>query len=1000
MSTSRSLDRVVRERAPHPVAAAWHRVLLALGPAEKLVAIGGFTDVLVRTLNALVLPDYLRGAADPDVEQRLHRLSRPALGVLAGLYRSTCAALASREDVFWREPVLAGCAADAPATRALDALVELRNRAAHDTLPSSVRAQLAGESAAAARDALLAMPWLLRARFVRVVDERSTREGTRTGALQFFVGTEPLLEPVPATWSAPLARDGLYLVHPEGDRLLDVDPFLAVRHVDGANQDRLHLWKKIADLHEFVLINDDAGHVVRHRPLIGSEPLDFRAWLQRRDEHPVRLLREDRAREALRSPPVELSLPMGTVLDDRFEILGVLGEGGMATVYRCLDRVRREPCALKVLHAHAADGAEFRARFKREARTLRTVQHPHVVPVDDAFEMRDGRLCLRMPVLAGGTLADRVQAGGAAEERVRRWAAEALEALTFLHERGIVHRDIKPANLLLDGEDRVVLADFGVAWRHGDPRVTRGSEVIGTTAYLAPELRRGGATPTGAADLYSLALALHEALTGDARAVAPGRGLDTPFGGWLAQLADDDPAARPVAAAALAALRALPPPTATDAPASFSPAKQVGDSSSSSPGTASGEDDGVRRDRPSMRKGPFAPPVAGVLGVIVLLAVAASLLPRPRCGDGVRDDGEDCDDGNAFDGDRCSAGCREATAVVPAGPFWMGFREEDIAAGMHRAAPSRRPDEYLRLRAGLSMPATPVLMSTQRIARHEVSRGAFAAFLLDDSGGALRRTRLRSPESEEWHEALITTVRQRHAADEAWRSPSEPTLPVEVPFDAAVAFCAWAGGSLPTESTREYAARGPGAGRIFPWGDRAPMTSPADCGLLTAHFTTSMEPPTVFDCGGRRPTPVGSRPAGCTPDGVCDLSGNVDEWVHPGPVRWQREPDPNTGDGALRLVARLPGQRTTDGSYDLAMPCAHLAVDDPLGLRSGFVVDCYRPGDGRDAAARHPASDVLGVVRGGNYDDSLPVFYQTRGRYPYFPLSGHKGFRCVFFDEP
>jgi cysteine-rich repeat protein len=390
--------------------------------------------------------------------------------------------------------------------------------------------------------------------------------------------------------------------------------------------------------------------------------------------------------------------------------------------------------------------------------------------------------------------------------------------------------------------------------------------------------------------------------------------------------------------------------------------------------------------------------VVGGIGALAALGGLGRVLPA-QCGDGVVADGEGCDDGNDVDGDGCSAACSPTLATLPSAPVWVGFRDAEVAAGMPLLAPSRRPPEYLLARAAYAQPATPVLLRTFRIMKTEASRGAFAAFLRDDTVGALERPPLRNPESQAWHRSLMDDVRARHADDDAWRRPAQPLLPVEAPLDEAVAFCAWLGGTLPSEPQFEFAAKGPGEGRVFPWGSRPPRRSPDDCELVTAHFMTSLDPPAEVMCGDREPTPVGSKPAGCTPEGVCDLSGNVDEWVVPGPVHWVLEPDPNEAT-THKWIARLPGPRAADsGSFDVAMPCETAAWDDPLGLRTGVVRDCYHPGTRPEPLETHPAKDALGVVRGGNFDDSLPVFYQTRARYPYFPVAGSKGFRCTFLVD-
>jgi hypothetical protein len=171
------------------------------------------------------------------------------------------------------------------------------------------------------------------------------------------------------------------------------------------------------------------------------------------------------------------------------------------------------------------------------------------------------------------------------------------------------------------------------------------------------------------------------------------------------------------------------------------------------------------------------------------------------------------------------------------------------------------------------------------------------------------------------------------------------------------------------------------------------------CRRLTGFFNIDRERGLQFNCGGRLPTPVDFTTDGCTVHGVCDLAGNSDEFVHPGPVRWTLED--NTGSGREAWVARLPGPvRNRDGSESSAKSCEYLSQRDPFGLRSGFMTDCATPAN-QDLDVREstvPRESALLVVRGGNHKDSHPVLYQTRGRYPLLEQDYPRGFRCAFSD--
>jgi hypothetical protein len=168
---------------------------------------------------------------------------------------------------------------------------------------------------------------------------------------------------------------------------------------------------------------------------------------------------------------------------------------------------------------------------------------------------------------------------------------------------------------------------------------------------------------------------------------------------------------------------------------------------------------------------------------------------------------------------------------------------------------------------------------------------------------------------------------------------------------------------------------------------------------MNGFFHTSLNPPVDFNCGGRDVSEVGTHPAGCTPEGICDLAGNMDEYVTPGAVVW-REVKSDLPDEDKWLVAFPPGPRMRKGGdVDFLRTCSWNAMNDPYGMVSGQVSDCVSfSGDNPRTPGvinTHPANRVRAVVRGGNFNDSLPLLYQTRARFPYADPNHSKGFRCV-----
>jgi serine/threonine-protein kinase len=191
-----------------------------------------------------------------------------------------------------------------------------------------------------------------------------------------------------------------------------------------------------------------------------------------------------------------------------------IASGGMGEVYRAEDADLERTVAIKLLAGNLAGDDAVRARFTREALAAARLSHaPGIVTIYDVGE-HEGRPYIVMEYLAGGSLADRLEREGAQPVgRSLQWLHQAAQALDAAHGRGVVHRDVKPANLLLDADDRVHVADFGVASAAGMTSLTDAGTVVGTAGYLSPEQARGErATP--ASDRYALGVVAFELLTG------------------------------------------------------------------------------------------------------------------------------------------------------------------------------------------------------------------------------------------------------------------------------------------------------------------------------------------------------------------------------------------------------------------------------------------------------------------------------------------------------
>lgn len=289
------------------------------------------------------------------------------------------------------------------------------------------------------------------------------------------------------------------------------------------------------------------------------------------------------------------ALTPGTVLGARFQLLGELGRGGMATVWLAQDEQRGEKVALKLLHGHLVQDASARRRLQREIAAAARLEHEGLLLARELLEL-DGQLGLVLPLHPGHTLSEEVRLHGALPpDQVRRLGLRLAEALGSAHRAGLLHRDLSGRNVMVDARGAPVLTDFGLA-RLQEGGTGGSTALIGTTGFVAPEVLAGQpADPRS--DLYGLGAVMYLAATGRepfaaahpsavlhkqlAGEVRPIRDQVVDFPPWLEALIlallDPDPARRPAGTADLGALLeegqaprpsvpAAPPPTPAGPP--------------------------------------------------------------------------------------------------------------------------------------------------------------------------------------------------------------------------------------------------------------------------------------------------------------------------------------------------------------------------------------------------------------------------------------------------
>jgi serine/threonine-protein kinase len=208
---------------------------------------------------------------------------------------------------------------------------------------------------------------------------------------------------------------------------------------------------------------------------------------------------------------------VGTTLVGRYIIEEVIGEGGMATVYRAKHKLVERPCAIKIMNPLLATDDVVRERFRREAKNASKLAHPNIIEIFDQGDTDDGTAYIAMELVQGTTLAELIARGPIPTNRALPIMIQLARGIARAHDFDVIHRDLKPENIMVvpqrDGSFLTKILDFGIARSRNDTRLTGAGELFGTPQYMAPErIERGEPGPS--VDLYALGVIFWEMLTG------------------------------------------------------------------------------------------------------------------------------------------------------------------------------------------------------------------------------------------------------------------------------------------------------------------------------------------------------------------------------------------------------------------------------------------------------------------------------------------------------
>ncbi|HUQ07394.1 MAG TPA: bifunctional serine/threonine-protein kinase/formylglycine-generating enzyme family protein [Kofleriaceae bacterium] len=619
---------------------------------------------------------------------------------------------------------------------------------------------------------------------------------------------------------------------------------------------------------------------------------------------------------------------LGRTIAGKYELKSLMGVGGMGAVYRARHKTLGTDVAIKMIHHRFSARSEIAIRFDEEARRVAALRHPGIVQVADLGRDEDGCPYIEMELLNGRPVDALVREGPLPVERALDIMVEALDALAYAHERGVVHRDLKPENLFLVDDRHVKILDFGIAKAIADaagPSVTETGTMMGTPPYMSPEQLTDSKHVDQRTDIYAMGATLFELLTGQRsvtgatlpevisnvlqgnvqRKPSARRGqlptwIDDIVQTALATSPGDRYASASLMKQALEAGRARPREVKPDEVAATMPPTASATVPVAAPPTVPATAPPTVPDKPAVKAAastvePDAPRSrAGTLAIVGGLVVAggAAIAFLATRGSESAESAESAENAEnrrrepapvstldaALVGPSPDAGARDAAAVAPApdgmvriagARFDMGSTQEEVDEALiwcSRLVGEACPrDLYER-----ELPRHAVEVAPFFLDRTEITNRAFATALAT-AGATVSKGRMvevggvRVADLQGGHAGVV------HGSGGFAVKAGMADLPVvQITWEGAAWYCASIGKRLPTEAEWELASRGVER-RTFPWGS---AREPACDQVIHARGAGQ-----ACASAGDRPAAVGTASLDHTPDGVRDLGGNVAEWV-------------------------------------------------------------------------------------------------------------------------